>query len=319
MDHTSTAWKVTQTLSLVYARYAIAPTMTIVVLEYLQLLDLEQSLIWPSKWTLSKALFLANRYLPFWFVTIFLYYNSAPNSTSPTTCRTLFSVATVGMIIAALCADAVLYLRLYALSKQARVTKIVLITNYTLVGIVCVVGIGLFLPSETFVPSPNLLPQTPCFHWGNKATTIWLTVCYGALLYSSLFTTALSLWYGVKLYLSMRPMPPSTLIKIFHRDGAIYFVCIATISLVNAFIARVAPLQYRYLLSTTQGMVHSVLAARMILHLREVARQDVPIHSRSSTRVLMGRDAWAVDRESHSRPPANQPFELKLGANESGW
>ncbi|KAH6890157.1 hypothetical protein BKA70DRAFT_1328617 [Coprinopsis sp. MPI-PUGE-AT-0042] len=166
MDHTSTAWKVTQNA------------------------EPGQSLIWPSKWTLSKALFLANRYLPFWFVTIFLYF---------------------GMIIAALCADAVLYLRLYALSKQG-----------SWFGIVCVVGIGLFLPSETFVPSPNLLPQTPCFHWGNKATTIWLTVCYGALLYSSLL--------------------PS--IKIFHRDGAIYFVCIATISLVNAFIARVAPVCY---------------------------------------------------------------------------
>jgi hypothetical protein len=28
--------------------------------------------------------------------------------------------------------------------------------------------------------------MTPCFHWGTKATTLWLTVCYGALLYSSL-------------------------------------------------------------------------------------------------------------------------------------
>lgn len=61
---------------------------------------------------------------------------------------------------------AVLYLRLYALSKQARLTKFFLIGNYIVrmnsapmdvrslrvnqvVGVICVVGIGLFLPSET--------------------------------------------------------------------------------------------------------------------------------------------------------------------------
>lgn len=41
----------------------------------------------------------------------------------------------------------------------------------------------------------------------------------------------LSIERGFKLYLSMRRMPSSTLIKIFHRDGVVYFVCIACRSL----------------------------------------------------------------------------------------
>ncbi|KAH6885687.1 hypothetical protein BKA70DRAFT_113043 [Coprinopsis sp. MPI-PUGE-AT-0042] len=267
-------WHVTQTLSLVYTRNAMVASMTIILLEYFQLLDLETRVIWSSKWGLPKMLFLASRYLPFVFVPIWISFNAAPIFTSVNTCRILFDVATITLIIACLCADAVLYLRLYALSKQTRIMKIILTANYSVVGVLCIAGITLFLCSQTFVPSPNLLPLTTCFSLYAPATARWATVCYGSLLYSSLFTTSLSLWYGVKLYLSMRPMPSSALIKIFHRDGAVYFICIATISLANGFIALSAPPQYLYLLSVAQGMVHSTLATRMVLHLREVALQD---------------------------------------------
>ncbi|KAH6887801.1 hypothetical protein BKA70DRAFT_1332487 [Coprinopsis sp. MPI-PUGE-AT-0042] len=293
MDYESSDgdWQLTQTLSLLYTRNALVVSMTIIMLEYFQLLALERKFIWSSKWRLSKVLFLASRYLPLVFVTIWVYYNSAPASTSVDACRMLFDVATVLLIIACLCADAVLYLRLYALSKQSKLMMFVLIANYSVVAVICLGGISLFLRTQKFVPSPNLLPLTTCFNLSTKATALWAAVCYGALLYSSLFTTSLSLWYGIKLYLSLRPMPPSTLIKIFHRDGAFYFVCIATISLGNAFIALSAPSQYRYLLSVAQGMVHSVLAARMILHLRAITQETI-VQSTIPTRSPVPRNAW---------------------------
>ncbi|KAH6906607.1 hypothetical protein BKA70DRAFT_1401365, partial [Coprinopsis sp. MPI-PUGE-AT-0042] len=180
-----------QTLNLVYTRNALAATMTVVLLEYLHLFELERRLIWPLKWKLPKVLFMASRYLPFLFVTLFLYHNSAPTSTSPKTCQGVFGVASVGLVLACLCADAVLYLRLYAMSKQdfgsssSRITKTILISNFAVVSVICLAGISLFLRSETFVPSLNLLPMTPCIHWGPKASKLWLTVCYAALLYSS--------------------------------------------------------------------------------------------------------------------------------------
>ncbi|KAH6906612.1 hypothetical protein BKA70DRAFT_1286412 [Coprinopsis sp. MPI-PUGE-AT-0042] len=291
-------FQVAQTLSLVYTRYALVASMTIIVLEYFELLELEKLLIWPSKWSLTKILFVASRYLPFGFVTLYVYYNSALPSTSPKECHILFGLAAGTLVIAGLCADAVLYLRLYALSKQARLTKVVLLVNFAVVTVLCVMGIALFLRSETYIPSPNLLPLTTCFHRASKMTTLWLTIAYGALLYSSLFTTTLSLWYGIRLYLAMRPMPPSTLIKIFHRDGAVYFFCISTISLANAFLALFAPLQYRYLLSGAQGVVHSVLATRMILHLREIA-QDTMVHLTSNSLKPERQDEWGSPSTRH--------------------
>jgi len=292
-------WEIAQTLSFVYARNAMVATLTIVLLEYFQLFELESVYIWSSKWTPSKVLFVISRYLPLVYATLWVYWNSAPPDTSTFTCRSLFGASTATLIVGTLCADAVLYLRLRAVSKNARVTGIVLAINYTVVAVLCLAGLALFLYSEKFIPSPNLLPLTTCFHVGTEHTVLWMTICYGALLYSSLFTTTLSLWYGLKLFFAIRPMPPSTLVKIFYQDGAVYFVCISTISLVNAGIALFAPLQFRFLLPGAQGMVHSVLAVRMVLHIREVGQgtvgesiistQDLSARSASNLRVEVNR------------------------------
>jgi hypothetical protein len=37
---------------------------------------------------------------------------------------------------------------------------------------------------------------------------------------------SLSVWYGYRLYLTIRPMPLTGLVKIFYRDGILYFVII---------------------------------------------------------------------------------------------
>jgi hypothetical protein len=37
---------------------------------------------------------------------------------------------------------------------------------------------------------------------------------------------SLSVWYGVRLYLTVRPLPLTGLVKIFYRDGVLYFVII---------------------------------------------------------------------------------------------
>ncbi|KAH6890158.1 hypothetical protein BKA70DRAFT_1328626 [Coprinopsis sp. MPI-PUGE-AT-0042] len=157
--------------------------MTIIVLEYFELLELEKLLIWPSKWSLTRSSSSQADISP---LGCYSLHNSALPSTSPKECHILFGLAAGTLVIAGLCADAVLYLRLYALSKQARLTKVVLLVNFAVVTVLCVMGIALFLRSETYIPSPNLLPLTTCFHRASKMTTLWLTIAYGALLYSSL-------------------------------------------------------------------------------------------------------------------------------------
>ena len=240
----SLEWQIAQGFSFSNTRYAILASTTIIIAEYFHLLELESTLIWPAKWKLSKLLFVVNRYLPFVVIAQFLYYNSAPSSTSSLACHGLLGGQVVGTLLACLFADAVLYLRLYAISKQDKIVRVILIINYTLVTLIGAVSTGLFLDLETFLVFPKVLPGTsPCIHVGTKTSILALTMCYAILLYDSLFTTALLLWYGIKLYRAMYPMPPSALIKIFHRDGAVYFVVIAAVSIANAVNALIAPVR----------------------------------------------------------------------------
>ncbi|KAH6906604.1 hypothetical protein BKA70DRAFT_1428690 [Coprinopsis sp. MPI-PUGE-AT-0042] len=293
VDLNDIRWQVAQTLSFVYTRYALIIALTVFLLEYLQLLEDEKTLVWPLKWNIFKLLFIVNRYLPLVYASMWVAYVSAPAATSVSACEVLFDVASTLLIVGILCADAVLYFRLYALSQKDRLIKLVLMANYVVVSLSCVVCVTLWMRSQTFVASPQLLPLTTCFRYGT--TAIWATVVYGALLYNSLFTTTLALWYGVKLYYNLRPVPVSTLTKIIYRDGAIYFVCIATISLANSFISLFAPLQYRLLLSSGQGLVHNALATRMILHLRQVAEETLIVDSRNPTRGRLGRRTDIID------------------------
>lgn len=245
--------------------------ITVLILECFEHLDLELSLVWASRWNFCKCIYLLLRYIPFGLMAIWLYYNSAPQSITPNTCAAMFNAAVVMMILICLCADLVLYLRVYALSMGSRAMKVLLAVNYLIVAGTCLTGTALNLYQLSFVAPPRIVNSFSCFDVASAAAPLWLVLAIGGLLYSAVFTTSWSLWYGIRLYLSMRPLPPGfVLIKILYIDGAFYFVSITVISTANICVALFAPSQYHYLV-IPQTIAHSVLVARMILHLREVS------------------------------------------------
>ncbi|KAH6912038.1 hypothetical protein BKA70DRAFT_824115 [Coprinopsis sp. MPI-PUGE-AT-0042] len=254
-------------------RSAFAACMTLVVLEFFQHLELERTLVWTSKWTLCKSLFLISRYLPFGIVATWLYYISAPNNPTVETCRILFCTGGILMATACLCADAVLYIRVYALALQSKVMKMILIAHYVVVSLACLAGMAMFVKSRPAGPTTHLSGLVPCVSVPSLAADRWAIVQYGLLLYSAAFTMLLSLWYGVRLFWSVQPTPPVfMLVRIFYVDGAFYFAAITAISTANILVSIHAPRQYRLILAIPQTVVHGILATRMILHLREVAR-----------------------------------------------
>lgn len=254
-------------------RKMLVTALTILVVELFQHLQLEVAVVWKAKWNFGKCAYLILRYLPIGFMGTWIYYNAAPESTSLHACQVPFSTAGALTTCACVCADAVLYLRVYSLSMKSKSMGIFLLANYMVAAAVCLAGTILYHSHLYFVPSPHFLRDVNCFDFDSSVSPHWLTAIVGSLLYSSVFTTAMSVWYGVKFYLSMFPIPPGfVLLKIFYIDGAFYFVSITAISTANILVALVAPDQYRHLLPIPQAIVHSVLASRMILHLREVAR-----------------------------------------------
>ncbi|KAH6902715.1 hypothetical protein BKA70DRAFT_1304357 [Coprinopsis sp. MPI-PUGE-AT-0042] len=267
-----------QFISSTYTNYFHIASLTVLILECVQTFELEHwnsvELIWALKWNHIELMYLFNRYFPLAVLSV-LVYSHASSSVTAAYLRPL----PVGIAVCILVADVLLYLRLYALSQRTKLIKLFLIVNATAVIAICMIFFSLYLSSYEFIESPY--PQlTGCLGLTHGASH-YILICYSALFYSSIVTMVLSLYYGLRLYWNSRQ---SRLIQILYRDGAFYFITIALMSIAMALLLW--PLsRYRFLLAALRAVAHNILAARMILHLRETARAEMEkrAHSESTT------------------------------------
>ncbi|KAJ3510534.1 hypothetical protein NMY22_g15952 [Coprinellus aureogranulatus] len=247
------------------------------IADYLQTLDLEIALIWPTKWNLVKIMYFINRYLPLAFLPVIIYYNAAPGPLSPETCKTLFSVPCMGIAFCLLISEVILYIRVYALSGKTRPMVIFLVVHGGTIILTCLVLFAYYLALGKFAPSPY--PELAGCFGVSSGNSKYVVVCFALVLYSGLVTMSLCIWCGLKTYWISRH---SRLVKIFYRDGTFYFVMLVALSLTNGFVALLAPAKYRFMLAIPQEVMHNVITSRMILHLREQARQGMGFTSISS-------------------------------------
>ncbi|KAH6903097.1 hypothetical protein BKA70DRAFT_1303245 [Coprinopsis sp. MPI-PUGE-AT-0042] len=288
---------ISQYISSTYTNYLICACLTLLALEYLQTLGIEISLLWPTPWTPVKVVYSINRYLPFVALAVLAFYNDSPPYVSPKACQILFSAPSMGIACTILTADILLYIRLYALSGRQRCMKIFLTVHISVIVVICLTCFALYLSRHRWITSPY--PNIQSCVGQTLGSGRFVLICYATLLYSSLFTAALSLWFALRMYWIT---PNSRLMNIFYRDGAFYFVTIAVMSITNAIVAMVAPVKYRLLLAVPQGVAHNVLAARMVLHLHETALDDMGFSVDLDSRI--GRMTFAppseIDVNKHS-------------------
>jgi len=63
----------------------------------------------------------------------------------------------------------------------------------------------------------------------------------------------------------------SALVKSVYRDGVIYYLYLFSFSFLNILLVRILPSQYRHLLTGMARVLHSILASRVLLHIRAQA------------------------------------------------
>ncbi|TFK20540.1 hypothetical protein FA15DRAFT_673388 [Coprinopsis marcescibilis] len=267
-----------QIASSLLANYFNVASLVVLTLEYFQTVGQEAKLIWPTQWSYVKVIFILNRYLPLALVPPIIYYNVAPLLPA-LTCKLLFTVPAIGIACSILVADALLYIRIYAVSGRSTIMRNILVANA-----LCVFGLALgpwafYLIKTVFIDSP--FPElSGCF--GSEPGPVYLVmVTFGSLLYSTIVTAALFVFYAVRLSRTSRANP---LLKVLYIDGALYFISIAALSIINGLVAVLAPDRYRFLLAIPQAVFHNILAARMVLDIREAARTDMGFRSVSGSK-----------------------------------
>ncbi|KAJ7704878.1 hypothetical protein B0H17DRAFT_1193371 [Mycena rosella] len=204
-------------ISLNFRQYVNVASMAILVFDYCLTLDLEVSLVWPSRMTLSKTLFVLSRYTPFFDVPVGLYYILTPN-VPLNRCFNLNLAATVMSVFGIAIGEAILFLPQsmgYFLAHQCSCLSFLQATQ---VGAsATVVMVSMFLRSMEFGP-PILAAIPGCNQTGGSF--ILIGACFILVLLNETALMSYTLWLGFKTYRHSR----NPLIVTLYRDGVMYFM-----------------------------------------------------------------------------------------------
>ncbi|KAF5324663.1 hypothetical protein D9611_004169 [Ephemerocybe angulata] len=199
------------------------------------------ALIWKSNWNLGKVLFLLSRYLVFVDVGVSIYYNLSPVLTIPQ-CQKSFAAGSSLTVVGVTIAEAILFLRVYALGGRGRAWGLGLGALYVAIHSAVFGALIKFITSIKYAPSPipSVIACLPV-----EAENKMLSVVFILILTSELVILFLTFW----LCFTDHKESKSPLILTFTRDGLFYFLLLSAVSTGNIICNLVAPPAYIYLLS----------------------------------------------------------------------
>ncbi|KAJ7802437.1 hypothetical protein B0H14DRAFT_2892396, partial [Mycena olivaceomarginata] len=238
-------------------------SITILVFDYLLSLNLEVSLVWGTKWSLTKIFYVLARYPPFIDVPLILWFELAPNIDTKV-CLPLYASTSWGVFFGIATAEALLVLRTYALMGCSARALTALVVQYTVFALITIVAVSLFLKSLKFGQPP--LAIVPGCHLVDGS--IILVVAFILALWNETVLMICTLWVGVKRFRHSN----NPLIKTLYRDGISYFVLLFLISAGNLAVLIWGPVELVDLLNTFLRVMHSVLSTRIVLHVRATDR-----------------------------------------------
>ncbi|TEB39387.1 hypothetical protein FA13DRAFT_1807896 [Coprinellus micaceus] len=254
----STVISVSQLDQLQTLKFLDAATLALLAVEYIATLPLEVRLIWPTRMSYINILYFLNRHVVFISV---ITTRLAPG----THCTALNMVSNCARVATVLISEALLFARVWALSGSERRLGYILVAFWVVIGVVALVLIALYALSAVYVlsPYPGIIECIPIF---NNAK--YSSPAVAIVFLEQIVIMSLSFYYGIR----SRSRTGSRLAKIVYRDGLLYFVALTLIAILNAAIQLTVKGNIRFLLNPFHMAMHSILATRMVLHLRDEAR-----------------------------------------------
>ncbi|KAF6751017.1 hypothetical protein DFP72DRAFT_851263 [Ephemerocybe angulata] len=232
----------------------------------------EVRLMWPTPLSVAKVLFFAARYY------VLVHCVLASMCLSPEECKRSFVQLFVSSGASVLCAEAILFVRVFAFSERNRKVLIYLVIQY-----ICAMNTRLTASKAIHAPSVGILitfllsvkfapaaqPDLPCMP--ASAGYKYIGINFSLALLSVVTIMVIMVYIAHRKYRRLN----SNLLKLFYRDGILYFLCLSGLATANIVASFVASASYKFLLLETQVLLHSVLSTRMLLHLRKWAEHDI--------------------------------------------
>jgi len=253
--------------------------VTVLCYDYLLTFNDERSLVWSSKWSIAKILFLLTRYSPFIDIILAIELETG-TFRSAKTCHALYLTATVVEVLGISIAEAILILRTWALWDRSRPIIISLSAGLTVAIALSVAMLSLFLSSITFIVEEDICILTEA----SKAFAVAF-VFVAVLLFETtvLILTAIKAWHHLR-------HTHSDLATVIYRDGLCFFLFINLFSIANVLVltnsAHVSP----DLMLTLQRVMHSILSGRLLINMRQqTARRVITNEVKLESQVVFAR------------------------------
>ncbi|KAF7299874.1 hypothetical protein HMN09_00994600 [Mycena chlorophos] len=302
-----------------------AISFTLLIHDYFLTLEAEVVRFWQrkNKLTAPTILFFCNRYISLLgnapvVVMYFWYSPASPRKTEMFVIRALLERSlTLGQVIVAL----ILIVRTYALYGRSR--RILL---FFAVLIPCTLAVALFgILRSLHAPdkvgsvsiylgcvSPKGRVQSEGFliAWGSLA--VFDTVIFGM----TMWWTVMEGFWGTMREGVRREMKGIYAMRIFVRDGAVYFIVIILFSIANLITFGLNDPYSRGIASVFGNIVSSVMISRLMLNLRDPALN--PLHV-ASTHAHAHPQAKAAAAYTTGGTPAAHVVTTRTSASGLLW
>ncbi|TFK24193.1 hypothetical protein FA15DRAFT_656154 [Coprinopsis marcescibilis] len=251
--------------------------------------------IWAAPWSLVKVLFLLTRYLAFVEVGFMVAYMFEGRvGLSPVICEVYFGIGGLTIVASIALAEAIFFVRVYAISNRSRAMFLYLTFQWAAIHIAQFVLMGFITRN---LESRALDDLTPMTDQDNDDFTAVLGRCFpGPRLRALTLATALfalpvlsgTTLVGIMMYLGFkkfRHVRATALTTIYFRDGLVYYVVLAGLSIVNIGLCLSIVAPTNIVLGEFQGVLYTILSCRLVLNLRQGPYPD----SRSGAAKLSRR------------------------------
>ncbi|KAI0324076.1 hypothetical protein GY45DRAFT_1375837 [Cubamyces sp. BRFM 1775] len=222
---------------LMLVKYASVGSLTLVMLDIVETFSDEVTLMWPSKLTVMKAIYFANRYLPI--------VDIALGAANHFIAGMRWNVDHFTRIVLGL---------LTFLTLLIVVPYIVLVQEYL---------------RHLNYPPQEVLNMTGCVASISDRVSLWF---YASILLSE--TTVVVLTVMKRYTMKVRDQTLPLLFHTMYRDGTGFYAILLSVSVGNMMCMTLAPIEASSMLQLFHRAVHSNLTSRVLLNLRAAAARS---------------------------------------------
>ncbi|KAF8890392.1 hypothetical protein BD779DRAFT_267657 [Infundibulicybe gibba] len=254
-----------------FVNYFDVASFTILVYNYILTFSQELDVIWMSRWTITKVFFVLTRYIPFFDMALLMYHLFSPDLRGHA-CSVVFQGTLWLFFICLVIAEGILTLRTWTIwGRSHPILNIVLPVVFAMFGVSELSMMTVF--AKSLIVGPGVpAPPPSCLVTGK---THAIVICWTILMLHDAFMLAVMVTQGFKTF----PLyGNSGLFKVAQRDGITYYCYIFALSILNIVIVLTQSTNYLFLFAPLECVIHSVLTANIIFHIRAEVDSEVIIN-----------------------------------------